>query len=90
MDIIYLILTNLRRLLKNKKLLTLIILLFLLLNLFSFFNNVFGSTGNVERDNIIKNNFYYLKQYVNDKYGYFKDYCIVDQRWLDRLFYIKP
>lgn len=42
MDIIYLILTNLRRLLKNKKLLTLIILLFLLLNLFSLFNNVFA------------------------------------------------
>lgn len=42
MDIIYLILTNLRRLLRKKKIITLIILLFLLLNLFSLFNNVFA------------------------------------------------
>ncbi len=89
MELIYIFLKNLRFLFRDKNIRRILTIAILIL-LFSFILQrffsvpVFATTGNVERDNIIKNNFYYLKKYVNEHYGDFKDYVIVDNTgWID-------
>lgn len=65
---------------KKLKLIFLLAFVFLLLGSIS----CFATTGDPERDAIIKNNFLLVKKYVNENYGEFQDYVIVDcGQWID-------